>query len=146
MKDEYPTAPLVIGEGDEPKLTDPQQNLSAGYGMELISPGADQTVKHGERIEFAGIELEVRDTPGHSAGHVVFVTEAEESLVVLGGDVLFAGSIGRTDFPDSSYDDLERSIRDQLYTLPDNTVILPGHGPPTEVGHEKAHNPFVRPA
>ena len=144
IKREFSAAPLIIGSGDEPKLTDPVQNLSAGYGASLTSPKADQTVEHGEHLSLAEIDFEVRDTPGHSAGHVVFITESEDSLVVLGGDVLFAGSVGRTDFPDSSFEDLERSIREQLYTLPDNTVILPGHGPPTEIGHEKAHNPFVR--
>lgn len=146
MKRAFPDAPLIIGEGDEPKLTDPVQNLSAGYGLELISPAADRTVQHGEQLSLAGIDFEVRAAPGHSSGHVVFVTRTDESYVVLGGDVLFAGSVGRTDFPDSSFEELERSIREQLYTLPDNTVILPGHGPPTETGHEKANNPIVRPA
>ena len=143
LKQKWPEIPLVIGKGDEVKLTDPEQNLSASYGMEMVSPPADQTVCHGERLEWAGIALQVRDTPGHSAGHVVFVVEENDPILVFGGDVLFRGGIGRTDFPDGNFDDLERSIRQQLYTLPDSAVVLPGHGPPTEIGQERQHNPFV---
>lgn len=143
LKEMYPDAPLVIGRGDEDKLTDPVKNLSAGYGIELLSPPADQLVDHGQHLEWAGIELEVRDAPGHCQGHVVFVYHADPVLV-FGGDVLFQGSVGRTDFPDGDAEALARSIREQLYTLPDSTVVLPGHGPPTEVGQEKRTNPFVR--
>ncbi|MCA9178919.1 MAG: MBL fold metallo-hydrolase [Planctomycetales bacterium] len=143
MKDQFPAAPLVIGKGDAEKLTNPSLNLSAQYGMGLVSPPADRLVSHGERLQWAGIDLEVRDAPGHSAGHVVFVV-AEDPPLVFGGDVLFRGSVGRTDFPDGDMDALALSIRQQLYTLPDDTVVLPGHGPPTDVGHEREHNPFVR--
>jgi glyoxylase-like metal-dependent hydrolase (beta-lactamase superfamily II) len=141
LKSEFPAAPLIIGRGDAPKLTDPAGNLSAGYGLELISPTADQLVDHGEVLTLAGITLEVRETPGHSSGHVVFI--CHEAGLVLGGDVLFAGSIGRTDFPDGSMEQLAQSIRQQLYTLPDETVVLPGHGPQTRIGQEKQTNPFV---
>ena len=143
LKQQWPDVPLVIGEGDAVKLTDPEQNLSAGYGIELVSPAADQLVRHGDKIQWAEIAMQVRDTPGHSAGHVVFVIEDHDPVLVFGGDVLFRGGIGRTDFPDGSFADLERSIREQLYTLPDSATVLPGHGPPTEIGHERQHNPFV---
>jgi hydroxyacylglutathione hydrolase len=143
LKDRWPSCPLIIGHGDASKLTDPLGNLSAGYGVSLLSPSADQTVKDGDVLDLAGIKLLVRETPGHSAGHVVFILEDHEPPIVIGGDVLFAGSIGRTDFPDGSFADLKRSIYEKLFTLPEETVILPGHGQQTTVGHEKHSNPFV---
>lgn len=143
VKDRWPDCPLVIGHGDAYKLTDPQGNLSANYGIALISPPADQTVREGDSIEFAGIRFSVLETPGHSAGHVVFVYEADGGPQVLGGDVLFQGSIGRTDFPDGSFDALRDSIHQKLFPLPDSTVVYPGHGPVTTIGEEKQSNPFV---
>lgn len=143
IKSQFPDAPLVIGVGDEPKLADPQLNLSAAYGLGIISPRADQTVEHGEFIEFAGIRLETRNTPGHSCGHVVWIWHETIPVVAINGDVLFAGSIGRTDFPDGSFEILEESIRQQLYTLPDDTLVLTGHGNRTTIGQEKRTNPFV---
>jgi hydroxyacylglutathione hydrolase len=143
LKEQWPECPIVIGHGDASKLTDPVGNLSAGYGFNLVSPRADQTVREGERVVFAGIALVVRETPGHCVGHVVFVIEDQTPPVVLGGDVLFAGSTGRTDFPDGNFADLKRSIHEKLFSLPDDTIVLPGHGPQTTVGHEKRTNPFV---
>ena len=143
IKSQFPQAPLVIGAGDAPKLTDPQLNLSASYGLGIVSPPADQTVEHGEIIEFAGIRLETRNTPGHSSGHVVWIWHQATPVVAINGDVLFAGSIGRTDFPDGSFEILEESIRQQLYTLPDDTIVLTGHGNKTTIGQEKRMNPFV---
>jgi hydroxyacylglutathione hydrolase len=143
LKDRWPSCPLIIGHGDASKLTDPVGNLSAGYGVSLLSPPADKTVKEGDVLELAGIKLLVRETPGHSAGHVVFILEDHEPPIVIGGDVLFAGSIGRTDFPDGSFADLKRSIYEKLFTLPEETVILPGHGQQTTVGREIHSNPFV---
>jgi hydroxyacylglutathione hydrolase len=143
LKELWSECPIVIGGGDASKLTDPDGNLSAGYGFRLVSPPAEQTVAEGEFIDFAGIGLTVRETPGHSNGHVVFIVEDHSPVIVLGGDVLFAGSIGRTDFPDGSFPDLKKSIHEKLFTLPDDTVIYPGHGPETTVGEEKRSNPFV---
>ena len=144
MKQRWPDSPLIIGKGDAYKLTDPQGNLSAPFGAELVSPPADQTVVEGDVIEFAGIRLKVLETPGHSEGHVVFVYDAETPSIVFGGDVLFREGIGRTDFPDGNHEDLLASIRQKLFTMPDDTVVLPGHGESTHVGHEKANNPFLR--
>ena len=143
MKRCWPDAPLVIGTGDEIMLSDPVANLSSSYGMGLISPPADQLVDAGDEIEFAGIRFAVRFTPGHSPGHVVFLVEGEPNIV-FGGDVLFRSGIGRTDFPTGSFEQLASSIRNELYTLPDDTVVLPGHGPETTVGIERKTNPFVR--
>jgi len=143
IKAQFPDAPIVIGTADEPKLTDPQLNLSASYGLAIISPHADHTVKHGDIIEYAGIRLETRDTPGHSCGHVVWICHDTTPVVAINGDVLFAGSVGRTDFPDGSFEILEQSIRQQLYKLPEDTIVLTGHGNNTTIGQEKQTNPFV---
>ncbi len=143
LKERWPDCPLIIGQGDAYKLTDPAGNLSAGFGVHLVSPSADRTVNEGDLLSLAGFELEVRETPGHSAGHVVFITRDLQPIHVLGGDVLFAGSIGRTDFPDGNTEQLLTSIREKLFSLPDDTIIYPGHGPNTTVGREKQTNPFV---
>lgn len=143
MKERWPDCPLVIGSGDAEKLTDPVGNLSAPFGMPLVSPPADRTVEDGDQVEYAGIKFDVRFTPGHSSGHVIFVLNALEPVQVFGGDVLFAGSIGRTDFPDGSFEVLKDSIDRHLFTLPDDTIVLPGHGPATTVGREKRGNPYV---
>ncbi len=143
LKARFPDLPILIGAGDAPKLLDPVLNLSAGFGMGLTSPPADQLLAHGEKITLAGIGLEVRDTPGHSSGHVVFIHHAGPKTLVIGGDVLFQGSIGRTDFPDGSFAQLKRAIHEQLFTLPEESLVLPGHGPPTTIGEEKRSNPYV---
>ena len=143
LKAQWPAAPLIIGAGDASKLTDPVGNLSAGFGLPLTSPPADRMVTEGEKLEFCGLRWTVYETPGHSSGHVVFIAEELTPPLVLGGDVLVAGGIGRTDFPDGDYDALTASIRDKLFALPDDTVVLPGHGPSTTVGREKRSNPFV---
>lgn len=144
MKQKWPEIPLIIGHGDADKLTDPVKNLSRPFGGDLISPPADQTVQHGEVIEFASISLEVADTPGHCRGHVVFKYQsATGPVIVFGGDVLFQGSVGRTDFPDGDTQALTNSIHRELFTLPADTIVFPGHGPATTVGAEIQGNPFV---
>jgi len=143
MKERFPDAPIMIGRGDAALLEDPELNLSAGYGFPMTSPPADRLLDHGEVLELAGLRWEVREIPGHSPGHVVFVAVDLEPVVVLGGDVLFQGSIGRTDFPGGSLETLLSGIREHLYTLPDSTIVLPGHGPRTTVGAEKRSNPFT---
>lgn len=143
MKDRWPQCPLVIGRGDAPKLTNPKLNLSADYGFRLTSPEADMEVVEGDAYQAAGFTLQVREIPGHSSGHVVFVWQEHRPMYVFGGDVLFAGSIGRADFPDSDYEALIQGIHEKLFTLPDDTLVLSGHGPPTTIGAEKQSNPFV---
>jgi glyoxylase-like metal-dependent hydrolase (beta-lactamase superfamily II) len=142
LKAMAPDAPLIIGVGDAIMLTDADANLSAGFGLPITSPPADRTVREGETIELAGLKLNVLDIPGHSPGHVVFVQEGSPTQV-FGGDVLFRGSIGRYDFPGSNGALLLQGIRRKLFTLPDDTVVYPGHGPVTTVGHEKKTNPFL---
>lgn len=143
LKERFPSCRLVIGHQEVAKLSDPSKNLSAAFGLALVSPAADLLVHDGDVIHAAGMDLEVLETPGHSVGHVVFVWKGGVPWVVFGGDVLFHGSIGRTDFPDGSFDALRAAIHKKLFTMPDGTLILPGHGPPTTIGHEKQNNPFV---
>lgn len=142
LKGAFPDAPLIIGRGDAPMLTDAMLNMSGVVGVPVTSPPADRLVDEGDVVEYAGIRLEVLEIPGHSPGHVVFVLR-EEPPVVFGGDVLFAGSIGRTDFPGGSMPQLLAGIRAKLWPLPEATVVYPGHGEPTTVGTEKATNPFL---
>lgn len=143
LKQRFPSSPLAIGADDAVKLTDAHQNLSAQYGIPIISPEADLLLHEGDSPSFAGFDLEVLDTPGHSCGHIVFIWKGADPWIVFGGDVLFAGSIGRTDFPDGSMQQLVNSIHHKLFVLPDDTIVLPGHGPATTIGHEKLANPFV---
>src|SRR5262249_22002488 len=98
LKQAFPEAPLVIGANEAHLLLDADANLSAPFGMPIVSPPADRLVREGDVVEAAGLRLEVLDLPGHSPGHVVFVYRGQPTLV-FGGDVLFRGSIGRYDFP-----------------------------------------------
>lgn len=142
LKKRWPTVPLVIGVGDAPMLTDPIANLSGLAGAPITSPPADRTVVENEEFEVAGLSLRVREIPGHSPGHVVYVVQNVSPLVVLGGDVLFEGSIGRTDFPGGSLKQLLAGIREKLFTLPNDTVVYPGHGAKTTTGEERLTNPY----
>lgn len=99
-------------------------------------------IKGGDVLRFGDDELKVLDAPGHSPGSICFYCQKQN--FVIGGDVLFKGSIGRTDFPLGNTEQLHNSIRTQLYMLPDETIVYPGHGEPTTIGHEKKFNPYVK--
>lgn len=99
-------------------------------------------LKPGEIIDFGQDRLEVLFVPGHSPGHCCFYCAAQG--FVIGGDALFRDSIGRTDLPGGDHETLLRSIRERLFTLPEDTIVLPGHGPGTTIGYEKRNNPFIR--
>src|SRR5262245_41818091 len=142
LKTVHPHIPIIIGSGDAPLLADPWLNLSAPFGFEVVSPPADRTVNEGDVLDLAGVRMEVLEIPGHSQGHVVYVSR-EDPVLVIGGDVLFRGSVGRTDFPGGDFSLLKRGIHGKLWPLPGDTVVYPGHGPTTTVGHEKRTNPFV---
>jgi hydroxyacylglutathione hydrolase len=142
IKAAFPTAVLHIGAGDEPMLTDADLNLSAPFGMAVTSPPADRLLVEGEVVETAGLRLQVWEIPGHSPGHVVFVVDGQPT-VVFGGDVLFRGSVGRSDFPGGSARQLVDGIRAKLFTLPAETIVYPGHGPVTNVGVEMRTNPYL---
>ena len=139
----WPDCPIIIGRGDAPMLTNADLNLSSQYSFEITSPEADQLVKEGDRLSLAGIEWEVYETPGHSPGHVVYIWKGSSPWLVVGGDVLFRESIGRSDFPGGNPQQLIDSIESKLFILPDDTIVLPGHGPSTTIGHEREYNPFV---
>lgn len=106
---------------------------------ELIAPGS--SLEAGDKVEFGTTVLEVIHTPGHAAGSLCFYNRAESIIFV--GDVLFRGSIGRTDLPTGDFDLLKKSIFEQLFTLPDNTTVVCGHGPNTTIGVEAKSNPFL---
>jgi hydroxyacylglutathione hydrolase len=142
LKAAYPQAPLLIGAGDAGMLTDPEANLGWLVGLTVTSPPADRELREGDVVEAAGVRLEVLDLPGHSPGHVVFVLRGEPPLV-FGGDVLMRGGVGRVDFPGGDGRQLFAGIRGKLFALPPQTVVYPGHGPVTTVGHEKRTNPLV---
>jgi glyoxylase-like metal-dependent hydrolase (beta-lactamase superfamily II) len=142
LKERFPQAPLIIGVNESELLTDPHANMSAPFGVPIVSPPADQLVREGDVVEAAGIRLEVLDVPGHSPGHVVYLYRGSP-CVLFGGDVLFRGSIGRYDFPNANGRLLLDGIRRKLLTLPPDTVVYSGHGPVTTIGEEKQSNPFV---
>lgn len=143
MKERWPECPLIIGHGDAYKLTDPEANLSAQFGFPLVTPPADQTVAEGDTLELAGLEISVLETPGHSAGHVTFVTESEGQTHIISGDVLFYLGIGRHDFFDGDFGQLRDSIQRKLFPLPDDAIVYPGHGQTTTIGFERKNNPYV---
>lgn len=112
------------------------------FGLDMAPlPPVDEYLAVGETIRFGECELTVRFTPGHAPGHVALVGEG----FAIVGDCVFAGSIGRTDLPGGDFQTLMRSIREQILTLPDETVLYSGHGPETTVGHERVSNPFLAP-
>ncbi len=143
LKSRWPNCLLVIGHGDAEMLTDPTKNLSAAFGIPIISPPADLKLKEGDSYQVAGFDFEVLEIPGHSPGHIVFIWRGGPTPVVFGGDVLFHRGIGRTDFPGGSFEQLQHGIHHKLFTLPEETIVYSGHGQPTTVGEEKRENPFV---
>ncbi len=144
LKKAHPDAPLVIGRNEAPLLADPDRNLSAPFGVPVASPLADRLVDDGETFEYAGFTFQTREIPGHSPGSVIYLCEDFQPPFILGGDVLFAGSIGRTDLAEGDYNQLMEGIVAKLLSLPDDVRIHPGHGPETTIGAERRSNPFVR--
>ncbi len=136
-------AKIVIHQEDAPALTRQPPYLMDMFGA-TPSPPADIQVKDGEIIQVGNVKLKVLHTPGHSPGGMSLHLDG----MVFTGDTLFVGSVGRTDFPGSSWDILENSIRKKLYVLPGETVVFPGHNygstPTSTIQYEKRHNPFVR--
>ncbi len=134
--------PVAIHEQEAGFLADPELNLSGAYGMPFSTSGPDETLRGGETFSIGGETWRVLFTPGHSPGGITLWNESASEAIV--GDTLFAGSIGRFDFPTSDEEALTKSIRESLYLLPDQTVVYPGHGPTTTIGREKRSNPYVR--
>jgi hydroxyacylglutathione hydrolase len=118
----------------------PMQGQRFGLpALEAFTP--DRWLEQGDTVQFGKVTLEVRHCPGHTPGHVIFFSPADRLALV--GDVLFAGSIGRTDFPRGDLETLLRSIRENLFPLGDDVSFIPGHGPMSTFGEERASNPFV---
>ncbi|KAA3635510.1 MAG: MBL fold metallo-hydrolase [Bacteroidetes bacterium] len=135
--------PLGIHEGELPLLEAVPQ-ISQVYGLPQPepSPKPGYFIEAGETITFGNTSLLTLFTPGHSPASLCFY--CEKDAFVIAGDVLFYGSIGRTDLPGGDYDTLINSVRTELFTLPDNVKVWPGHGPATTVGFEKQNNPFFQ--
>lgn len=133
--------PLGIHPEDEVTL-DALERTASMYGVPNVfkSPEPDFYFKHGDKVIFGQSELEVRFVPGHAPGHVVFISH--EDKLVINGDCLFAGSIGRTDLPGGNHELLLQKIREELFTLPEDYLVYSGHGPETTIGVEKNTNPF----
>lgn len=134
--------PIWVHRDEQAWLLDPELNLSEAAGLPSTTPAAERLLEHDQTIELAGQPWRVIHVPGHSPGSVGLYHAPSELLI--GGDALFSGSIGRTDLPGGNHDQLLESIRTRFYTLPDSTKVLPGHGPATTIGQEKRSNPFVR--
>jgi len=143
--------PAWIHPDDREMLADPMKGLSAqatamfGGRLEMREPREVRHLDDGVALELAGLSFTVDHTPGHTPGSAVFRTPTEEGVeVLLAGDTLFAGSIGRTDLPGGDPAQMRASLRDKLLVLDDSTLVLPGHGPTTTVGRERASNPYLQ--
>lgn len=130
---------IAIGEKDAPALEDNNVNLSALFGMPISTFSADILLSDKDEISVGDLTFKVMHTPGHTVGGVCYLCED----ILFSGDTLFEGSIGRTDFPGGDFETLKNSIK-RIYALPNDTVLLSGHGDQTTVLNEKRYNPFVR--
>lgn len=122
-------------------ISDPKFFQKFGFGFEVEPAEPDFLIEATPRREFLGLEFQVLEVPGHSPGSLCFYLSAQHLLV--GGDVLFAGGVGRWDLPGGDGDLLFRGIKTKLYSLDDGVMVLPGHGPATTIGRERKTNPFV---
>jgi len=132
-------AEILIHSKDSAMLYDLNQNLSIFSGDKIIPIKADKLLEEGDIIQCGGIKLEVLHTPGHTPGGISLLTDK----MIFTGDTLFCGSIGRTDFPGSSYQKLLSSIKEKLLSKDDDFIIYPGHGPSSTIGDERKNNPFL---
>ncbi len=127
---------------NEQVLMDGVKEYAPVYGFRFEEPPRpDHYIQEGEKLRFGDTELDVLLVPGHAPGHIVLYDEPGKQLI--GGDVLFQGGIGRTDFPHCDHEALIKGIKEKLFALPDEVEVHPGHGPPTTIGEEKKMNPFV---
>ncbi|MDP9417565.1 MAG: MBL fold metallo-hydrolase [Actinomycetota bacterium] len=142
--------PAWIHPRDRALLADPAKGLSAemtalfGGRLQWSEPDDVRPLEDGTPIELAGLRLTVDHAPGHTPGSVMFRVPGDESELCMSGDVLFAGSIGRTDLPGGDFDQLRQSLATKVLPLPDEVVVLPGHGPSTTIGRERATNPYLQ--
>jgi hydroxyacylglutathione hydrolase len=132
-------APILIHQADRVMLTSPTANLSLFIGESVVSPDANRVLHDGDQLTLGGECIKVIATPGHTPGGISLYTPG----LLFAGDTLFQESIGRTDFPGGNHQTLITSIRERLFTLPAETIVLPGHGDSTSIGYEIKHNPFI---
>lgn len=123
-------------------LKDPKANLTAGFLGESITREADVYLRDGEEFEAGGYRIKALEVPGHTIGGMCYYFA--DYGIVFSGDTLFCESVGRTDFPGGSTLALIGAVKEKLYTLPDETIVYPGHSESTTIAHEKKYNPFVR--
>ena len=140
--------PAYLHPADAGMLSDPMRWHGPALApllrqVALPDPADVKTLEDGATLSLAGVELTVRHAPGHTQGSVMFAVELADSPGLLAGDVLFAGSVGRVDLPGGSWDAMLASLRDVVLPLDDDTVVLPGHGPATTIGRERATNPYL---
>lgn len=139
----FPDLPIFLHGADRP-LYDAVQAQAAMFGLSVRElPAPTDVLEHGQVLGFGTCSLEIRHAPGHAPGHVILVSEPDGVAVVA--DVVFRGSIGRTDLPGGNFQQLIESIREQVLTLPGETRLLTGHGPETTVELERTTNPFLIP-
>ncbi|AXA36269.1 MAG: MBL fold metallo-hydrolase [Candidatus Sumerlaea sp.] len=135
-------APIAVHELDAPMLTNAILNGSAIFGFPYSPVAPQRLLQDGEDITAGSMVLRVLHTPGHSPGSVCYYDERNGHLFT--GDLLFQGSVGRTDLPGGSYEELMTSLRRKILLLSDETLVYPGHGPSTTIGDERRTNPFLR--
>lgn len=140
FREAFPGAEIVANVNEKEMLSDTDFNMSTQFGRPTTIE-ADRYVDDEEELDVGGLHLKFFFTPGHSPGGMCIYIPQENTL--FSGDTLFQASIGRTDFPGCSFQELENSIHTKLWPLPDDTQVFPGHMGPTNIGFEKEHNPFV---
>lgn len=135
-------APILLNQNDYDLLK--MMDVQAAW-IGVPAPGRveiDQSLGHADTVKAGSLQAQVLHTPGHTEGSICLYFPVQQKLIA--GDTLFAGSIGRTDLPGGSYEKILRSIHDRVLVLPDETVVVPGHGPLTTIGEERDHNPFLQ--
>lgn len=138
MIKESTNAKFLIHSLDVPCLQDPKLNLSFFMDTPCTFPPPQRLLQDGEKLKFNEVELHILHTPGHTPGSI----SLRINQCVFTGDALFAGGVGRVDLPGGDFRTLQRSIREKIFSLPDDTRVFPGHGPETSVRKEKRENPF----
>lgn len=141
IKDKY-NIKIYAGEHEKEVLLQPDKNLSGIMGRYQVSLKADEWLRDGDGLELAGINIKVLHTPGHTEGGVCYYIS--EASALFSGDTLFAGSVGRTDFPTGSMGKLIGGIKSKLLPLPEDTAVYPGHGDASTIAYEKQYNPYCQ--
>ncbi|MEK7310009.1 MAG: MBL fold metallo-hydrolase [Planctomycetota bacterium] len=156
LKKAFPKMQICIHPADARMLAESKANLATELGFEFSAPEADKLLNEGDTLSLGKEKFSILHLPGHTKGGIGLLynhkwvdakrhgaAAPNDANLLFSGDALFAGSIGRTDFPGGSLSELVNNIREKVLTLPDNTVVYPGHGPSTTVGDEKHSNPFL---